>query len=171
MADLLDGLHLLAGDNADDDDEESVGGDSDLEVVNVDNLAPEEDAADLGDLIMVVGAEEVEPLAEEEERPPRTVAEIVHCVAEKEQTRKRPDVLTVAAIVYHLEHMSKSKKRTAHHFEFSAVVGAKQVLGYVTRKEALLKHPQELRNANKPLDYCKSLSGSGCRAAHSELDR
>ena len=95
-------------------------------------FVPQEDAADLGGLIMSVGAEEIEPPAEEEERPPRPVAEIVRCVAVKERPQqKRPDVLTMAAMFYHFGHISKSKKKTAHNFGLSAVDGAKQVRGYV----------------------------------------
>ena len=45
MADMLDGLLLQADDNDDDDDEGSVDDDSDLEVVEVDNVDPQEDAA------------------------------------------------------------------------------------------------------------------------------
>ena len=45
MADMLDGLLLQADDNDDDDDEGSVDDDSDLEVVEVDNVDPQQGAA------------------------------------------------------------------------------------------------------------------------------
>ena len=142
---MFDGL-LLQADAADDaSDGGSVENDSDLEVVEaveaveVNVVQPE----DLGDLLMAVGAPEGELEAEGVENLQRTIAETVQAIADKERpkrTRSRPDVLTMAAMVYHFEHISKSKKETARHFGLSDTGGAKQVRGYVKNSAEALQN-------------------------------
>ena len=171
---MFDGLLLQADDASDGG---SVDNDSDLEVVEaveVNVVQPE----DLGDLLMAVGAPEIEPEGELEaegvENLQRTIAETVQAIADRARptrTRNRPDVLTMAAMVYHFEHISKSKKETARHFGLSDTGGAKQVRGYVKKKSALQKQLKELRDARKPLASRKALPGSGRRANHPELER
>ena len=181
MSDMFDGLLLQADDASDGG---SVDNDSDLEVVDavVNVVQPEEPQEEAvnddddgpGDLLMVVGAPEIEPLAEGVENRQRTIAETVQAIADRARptrTRNRPDVLTMAAMVYHFEHISKSKKETARHFGLSDTGGAKQVRGYVQKKSALQKQLKELRDARKPLASRKALPGSGRRANYPELER
>ena len=98
-----------------------------------------EEPAEWGDLHMAVAEPEIEPAAAEgaKGRQPRAVADIMHGLAEKrdvpKKRRNRPDVLTMATIVYHFENMSKSKRKTAHHFDLS-VEGDGKCLGMSKRR-------------------------------------
>ena len=124
MAGLLDDLFLQPDGSEDDEDEDDEDDDSDLELVEVGAEDPQgaAQAADLGELLMGVADADANADADAagagEERPPRTVADIVQRVAERRQEpkkkRSRPDLLTMAAMVYHFENMSNSKKKTAH---------------------------------------------------------
>ena len=162
--------------------------DSDLEVVDDPRPADAED--DLGRLIIDAAAIEaplpgalVDPPAD---GPDGAVANVEEAVSLEEQVLKvvervttaesnsaiqrcsRPDVLTQACIVYHVENISKNQRSTAKAFRLAC---PKQVRGYITKKDQIMALLAKLRAQQKSLKSQKSLLGSGRLVFHADLEK
>ena len=127
--------------------------------------------------ILAVTADDnsAEPSKEQKSLEERVQAIVEKCAQKLETTtaarRNRPDLLTQASVVYHFENISKSKKATARAFGFSEAGGAKQVRGYVSKKQEIMGLLTHMRSKNKSLRSRKQVRASGVSAAHPELEK
>ena len=184
---LLDDLQLEETDTI---DEVESSDDSEFEVVEapVNDEEPEqpEESPSVMELLLDVdedstendaGADDnsAEPSKEQKSLEERVQAIVEKCAQKSETTtaarRNRPDLLTQASVVYHFENISKSKKATARAFGFSEAGGAKQVRGYVSKKQEIMGLLTHMRSKNKSLRSRKQVRASGVSAAHPELEK
>ena len=79
--------------------------------------------------------------------------------------RIRVDLLMQASIVYHFDNICKRKKASTHAFGFSKIARAKQVRGYVLKKQEIMGLFTEMQTNKKSLRSRKQVHASGVSAA------